>query len=150
MHFVYGYEDFDRPGRTDVDDDQGLSAHVGYRLDSYFAFDLEWEFMTGFEAEDDVEQSNVVTHSLMIDARFYPLSTRIQPFFKAGFGLVVAEDDDNLIDDGVAFGVRAGAGLEFYVTDHIVLSAGADYVVPATDLQDIRYVSIRSGLAYRF
>ena len=37
MHFVYGYEDFDRPGGVDVDDSQGPFEPV----DMFPAADLE-------------------------------------------------------------------------------------------------------------
>lgn len=45
------------------------------------------------------------------------------------------------------FAFRFGVGLDFYITKHIVVSAGADYVLPAgSELQDLDYVSFGGGI----
>ncbi|MGH0035589.1 MAG: outer membrane beta-barrel protein [Myxococcota bacterium] len=149
LDFSYGYEDFDKDD-VDVDDSLGFSVYLGQRIDSHFSVGLRWEFMSEFETSKDATSSEVETHTLMGTGRFYLLTQRIQPFLAVGFGLVHVRDDDGLFDDGNAFGVQAGGGLDFYLTDHVVLGAGAGYVVPATDLDDVRYVSIHGGVMYRF
>jgi hypothetical protein len=46
--------------------------------------------------------------------------------------------------------MRFGGGLDFYATEHVVLTLGIDYVLPFGDLEDLDYVSIGWGLRYRF
>lgn len=150
LRFSYGIEDFDRPGDTDVDDSAGFGVYLGQRVDPHFAVGLQWEYMGGFEVSQGSVNSEVVTNTLMADGRFYLLTGRIQPFLQVGFGWVHVDDEEGIFDDGDAFGVRGGGGLEFYLTERVVLSAGADYVVPATDVDDVRYVSVHGGAMFRF
>lgn len=48
------------------------------------------------------------------------------------------------------FAARFGAGLDIYLTENIVLSAGVDYVLPTGDVNDLDYVSFGGGGQYRF
>lgn len=50
------------------------------------------------------------------------------------------------------FTLRFGGGLDFYSfgTDSVVITAGADYVLPFGDVEDFDYVSINVGVLYRF
>jgi len=45
---------------------------------------------------------------------------------------------------------RFGGGLDFYITESIVASAGVDYLLPTGDVEDLDYVSFGWGLQYRF
>ena len=54
------------------------------------------------------------------------------------------------VEDTV-FTWRFGGGMDFYLTEHIVMEVAADYVYPMGSLQNvIDYVSISLGLQYRF
>ena len=46
--------------------------------------------------------------------------------------------------------VRFGTGLDFYVTKHIVLNVGVDYLIPLKDLKHLNYLSVGWGVQYRF
>lgn len=115
------------------------------------------------------------------NVRVYPLTGRIQPFAVVGVGVYHAQlevsarsvgntttgefgnppmpiagipADFTLIDrktktDGV---VRAGVGLDVYLTPEIAGEAKVDYVIPfvETGLLDTDYLSVRLGLLYRF
>jgi hypothetical protein len=50
------------------------------------------------------------------------------------------------------FAMRFGGGLDIYSfgTDTVVITAGADYVLPFGDVEDFDYVSINVGVLYRF
>jgi hypothetical protein len=50
------------------------------------------------------------------------------------------------------FAMRFGGGLDVYSfgTDSVVITAGADYVLPFGDVEDFDYVSINVGVLYRF
>ena len=86
------------------------------------------------------------------------LTGRWQPFLLAGVGLMTSgvelrdpmgfgyrqSDWDN------AFVARFGGGIDLYTNENIVLTVGADYVLPTGDLKDFDFISIGWGIQYRF
>ena len=90
----------------------------------------------------------------------YFLTGRYQPFLLVGGGGMTAESKVKLQSPGggVAsaserlngFAMRFGGGIDLYATKHVVVSVGADYVLPFSDLEDLDYVSIGWGFEYRF
>ena len=46
--------------------------------------------------------------------------------------------------------MRFGGGIDLYATKNVVVTVGADYVLPFDDLKDLDYISIGWGIEYRF
>ena len=155
VNFVYAVEDFDNSGRVDVDDAPGFNLLLGQRLNANFTVDVQWEYIDDFEFDLDNSDldGEIEIHMLSLNGRLYLTTTRVQPFVKAGFGFMHADARAGIfgdVGDDDAFAVRGGGGLDFYLTENVVISAGAEYVVPTSDLEDFRYVSVQGGLQYRF
>jgi opacity protein-like surface antigen len=53
-------------------------------------------------------------------------------------------------DRRVEIALRFGGGLDFYLTENIVVSAEASYLMPTGKLNGLDYYSIGVGLQYRF
>lgn len=114
--------------------------------------------------------------------RIYPLTGRIQPFGVVGVGLYhakfethgatvgntttgVAGNPPVVVDSSIPAdfdyvqnktktdgALRAGVGIDVYVTPHVAAEAKIDYVIPfiETGLITTDYLSVRLGLLYRF
>ena len=145
------------PG-ADIDVDTGIAfdVYAGYRLHPNFAIEAEFEMIP----EVDVDLGGFGTFAeleswtLTGNMKVFVLTGRAQPFVKVGFGAIRAEVDDTvglgISESDSGFASRFGGGLDFYITENIVASAGVDYLLPAGDVEDLEYVSYGGGIQYRF
>jgi hypothetical protein len=129
------------PTDAGLDNSLGVGGDIGYRCHRYFSTAVKVEQLLEFEgfSEDDADPLAVTTNF----KAHLPLG-RFQPFALAGGGMMAAYDDSKAIV------LRFGAGLDFYVTKHFVLSVGADYLIPFGDLDYLEYISVGWGAQYRF
>jgi len=146
-----------------VDNPLGVNGRAGYRMNSFFAAEVEFEWL----AESNVESSGLGvagldTWSVTANAKGFILTrlmhdlgiARLQPFALAGVGLMRSKIDDKADLDLSAknqdFAVRVGAGLDLYITRNILGSLEVGWVLPTQGLRDLDYVSFSWGLQYRF
>lgn len=159
------------------DNSWGLNVRAGNRLESWLAFELQYEWMDGFDIDQStgsvalpgpgtvaVYEPDIFT----VNAKFFLPFWRAQPYLLVGGGiatydLVVSGGINTLSRSSSGFAFRAGAGVDAYITRHLVCFAEATYVInsdsptwPATGtstaptINDLYYASISAGLAYRF
>jgi opacity protein-like surface antigen len=115
----------------------------------------------------DIELESLV---LTTNVKGHLLTGRYQPFVLAGVGFMRMESKAKDITSGDALEVpdpdrkraadaseiwvevamRFGGGLDFYLTENVVVSAEASYLMPTGKLDDLDYYSIGVGLQYRF
>ena len=171
--------------KIDIDDSGGVNAVVGYRAWSWFALELQYEWIDEYEIAGSVDlgpfgtQSgdlySIESHTLTANTKWIIPFWRIQPYILAGVGYAVYDVDrgsiyDNplvepiltangvVVDDGTHhdFAARAGGGVDFYVTENIVVNAQASVVLTTLekpeigDIDDLNYIGFAAGLQYRF
>lgn len=137
----------------DADEGVGIEFYGGYRLSPYVAFELEFEMIPDVDVDlgGSGKIGELETWAITSNMKMFVLTGRIQPYGLMGLG-VLHGDLGNSSGTGLSrtdlnFAFRFGAGLDFYITKHIVVSAGADYVLPAgSELQDLDYVSFGGGI----
>lgn len=150
----------------DVEESFGINGRIGYRFHRNFSAEFEVEWLDGFESDVDevavplgkILTIDVETVTFTGNAKGYLLTGRYQPFLLVGLGVMTAEtkvkdtvglgfsESDRFTD----FAMRFGGGLDLYATENVVISVGADYVLPVGDVEDLDYVSIGWGFQYRF
>lgn len=163
-----------------IDDSGGINARVGYRAASFFAIELEYEWIDKYDIEGSLagESGNlygIEGHTLTANTKWFIPFWRIQPYLLLGGGVAIAEvDRGNLYDIQIvadelrAQGIdiksgtktnaaaRAGLGLDLYITKHIVATTEATVVLTTLkepdvgDVDDLNYMSFSAGLQYRF
>jgi opacity protein-like surface antigen len=131
-----------------VDNSLGFNGRVGYRCHRWLSAEVEVEWLNGFDvsapgfATIDVEPV-VVTANL----KGHFLTGRYQPFLLVGGGGMTAKV---ATERGKSYAMRFGGGIDLYATKNVVVTVGADYVLPVDDLKDLDYISIGWGFEYRF
>lgn len=154
------------PLNLSVKNSFGFKSRAGYRCHRYASAEIQVEWLDRFDgdvfqdgagriAKFDVEPV-VVTANVR---GYLPLgNARFQPFVLVGLGAVIVEtrlrDTVGLglrdTSRDTELGVRAGGGLDFYVTPNVALTLETDYVQAFAALDDFAYVSIGLGVQYRF
>ena len=170
---VYAMEDFDdgeferEIGAVNVgvdhDDGWGGNLHAGYRFLQNFALELEFEYADAFESNVDPSGVNfgikTRTWTFAFNGKVYPFTrltgpsgwlARIQPFVTAGTAWQWVDTYHGGDYTDGDFAGRAGGGLDVYITENFVWSSTAAYNFGTGDVKDFRYLSIGTGLQYRF
>ena len=146
-----------------VDNSLGINGRAGYRCHRWFSAEVEVEWLNGFEADLSVasfSNTEIDVEPLVVTANVkgYFLTGRYQPFLLVGAGGMTAEAKVkstvplllSATERANGFAMRFGGGIDLYATKHVVVSVGADYVLPFGDLKDLDYISIGWGIEYRF
>ncbi len=164
------------PVSLSIEDSGGLSALVGYRLASFFAAELQYEWVDEYDISGSAGAFSgsfysITGQTLTANTKFIIPVWRIQPYLVIGVGFSSWEVDRGAlgivleglspeiqIDNGnqTAFAGRAGLGLDIYITEHIVLNAQGQVVLSTLkqpdlgDIDDLNYLGFSAGLQYRF
>lgn len=141
----------------DVDEVPGFSVYGGYRANPVLALEVQFEMLTKGDVDINGASKNgdLETWALTGNMKVFLWPERFQPYVLAGLGAMKIDFEDSSVDGvdqaDTDFVFRFGAGLDFYITEHIVASLGANYLFPVgSDLDDFDYVSYGGGIQYRF
>ena len=164
-------------GKLDIDDSGGLNATAGYRVASFFAVELEYEWVDEYDFDASLGGASgtlysIEGHSLTFNTKLIAPIWRTQPYFLLGGGVAVSDVDidsttqailaglgDGVdIDDGRTTrpAARIGVGIDLYITENILFNAEAGALVTTLnkpdvdDIEDLNYMSFQGSLQYRF
>jgi opacity protein-like surface antigen len=152
-----------------IDDTAGLQARLGFRLLSFLAVEAQYEWIDGFDVDFDGQGTimSLASHNLTGNLRLHIPIWRIEPYALAGLGATfwkINDENDSFLfpdgdSDGTGFAGRLGGGVDFYLTEHIVLNAEATAVLTTKtfevpnavqSIDNVFYVAASAGLTYRF
>ncbi len=163
--------------RFDLGDSAGLNVLLGYRICSWLALELQYEWIGEYEIKGSTDTPVPATgklysiegHTLTANTKWIIPFWRVQPYFLLGGGVAVSEVDSGElvaalnalggdVDDGMSAkpAARAGLGLDLYITRHLVLNAQASAVLTTLknpdigDVDDLNYMTFAAGLQYRY
>jgi opacity protein-like surface antigen len=147
----------------DLDESFGANALLGYRVWSWFALELQYEWVDEYDIKGSVEMPvpfppfplsgklySIEGHTLTVNTKWIIPFWRIQPYLLLGGGVAMSDVSKGSladaftglgadIDDGkhVKPAARAGLGLDLYITKHIVVNAQASAVLTTLKNPDI-------------
>ena len=155
----------------------GVNARVGYRLDRFFAVELQAEYVANFDAELVIQDSRERTVTKLstdydllaatANVKVILPTGRVQVFGLGGVGLLYSDssavpfryvdpptgvelNEEFGEDSGVELAVRTGGGIDFYATSEVILSLEMTYVIPFGRFEHLDYLSLGLGLRYHF
>ena len=160
---------------ANVDSDTfGATGRGGYRCHPYVSTELQFEALSNFDgtisengtpSNDTARSFDLELESLVFttNAKGHLLTGRYQPFVLLGMGFMRMESKSRDTTGGtipgnaaqqsdrtVKFALRYGAGLDFYLTEHVVVSAEGSYLMPTGKLDGLDYYTFGLGVQYRF
>lgn len=132
----------------------GFNGRIGM-AGGIISSELQFEYLPGFEASVlDVPAAEWSLFTMTGNLKLQLPAGQLQPYALVGGGSTRSTASSPVlpgVDQSFWGGaVRAGGGLDLYVTEHVALAADATYVIPFGDNEDLDYVSIGIGLIYKF
>jgi hypothetical protein len=156
LYGLHAYEDFEVSAtasgtEADVgDSDLGAGARVGVRFLDHFAVEVFAESVDGFEVEQGSVEADLDLAQVGLAAKLYPLTGRFQPYLLAGGGAASAEVDRNFDADEDGGFLRAGLGIDLYVTENFAVFAEANMNRMTGGTEDLDHFDAMIGLLFRF
>lgn len=141
---------------ADAENALGFNLSAGYRGHEHLAVEVAFELMDDTDVDlTGGDAVSIDSWTLMAYTKPYFMTGRVQPFLLAGLGVMQVRVSDlpSLPSSGMSateFAVRFGGGVDFYVSEHVVVELGVNYVLPTADIKDFDYLAIEWGLKYRF
>lgn len=167
----------------DALDSWGLNVRAGSQVNKWLAFELEYEWMKGLALQLPPGSPTVVGQGrppntagssvlssmtynpdiITVNAKFVLPFWRVQPYLLIGGGLAIYDVEvsppyETFSNSGEGFAFRGGAGVDFYINEHIALNIESSYLlntssfdiytVPAID--NLYYISLSTGVTYHF
>ncbi len=150
-----------------LEESGGINAHAGYRAASFFAIELEYEWIDKYDIKGSASIPvppvsgsgalySIEGHTLTANTKWIIPFWRIQPYLVLGAGIAISDVDRGDLYDTPAiaqvledagldiksgnhtnFAGRAGLGLDLYLTKNIVLNAEASTVLTTLKEPDV-------------
>lgn len=135
---------------VDLDDSFGINGLLDYRVRSFLALELQYEWVDKYDFKGTIDVPVPVSgnlysiegHTLTASTKWIIPFWRIQPYFLLGGGVAISDvSRGNLATALTALGrdvgegthakpaARTGLGLDLYITEHIALNAQASAVI---------------------
>jgi hypothetical protein len=134
---------------VDGKDAGGPQVRFGYRYSPRIAGEVLFQYYAGFNLSDDAAgvDDNFDGWSMTLNGKLYAFLGRVQPYGLFGMGGIAF---DKKRGDDAAFLARLGGGIDFYLTDHVVIDFEAAYAMPAGSLDDLQFATFGLGIQYRY
>ena len=148
---AFGFDNFDLPSSVDPDSAYGFDVWGGYRFHPNWSTELQLEYVNGFDIDlwgfDVDAQPLTFTGNL----KLYLSKERFQPFLLTGIGLGWADlKGSGVGGDDIGFAARFGGGFDLYLNESWAFQVNSSYVLQTGSLDGVDYISLLTGLQYRF
>ena len=148
----YVYENFD--AGVDFGDGSGINLKAGYVLNDNVAIELSYDYLQDFDYSDAVVSVEADIETLMAAVKI-STGEELRTYLIGGLGVMRGELTAE------AFGLRdsasendlcakAGAGIDYFVTDEVSVGVEGAYVWGFGDLDGVEYTQVTCGVAYHF
>lgn len=132
---------------TSVGNTEGLNLKVGYQINETIAVELNYDRLSTFElctTDQDIDIETFMV-ALKVGSR---ISENVNLYAALGGGIMVVDfiDYHHATDPCV----KAGAGVDYFVTDNVSLGVEGSYVWGLNDLSQAEYAMFTAGVAYHF
>jgi opacity protein-like surface antigen len=146
-------------------DEIGVNFTAGFRCHPRMATEIEYERMLGYFEGPALrrqafvnDRADTEVQLATFNSKGYLLTGRVQPFGLFGVGFMRTEFKQRNRSNGkrfyhekeAVFTLRMGGGVDFYATEHVVLTVGADYIRGFGALDGATMMMYSLGMQYRF
>jgi opacity protein-like surface antigen len=122
------------------DNSAGAEIVLGYRAHPKLGLEFVYQFIEGFDSTAGSPATEIDGHAFTLNAHVYPCGGRLQPYGSFGLGAVLANSEvlssgfKKPFEQDLGFALRFGAGLDYYLTEHVVFGLEGSYVAPVGGL----------------
>ncbi len=139
----------------------GVDFRAGYRVNPHVAVEFDYQWQAGFDSSNPLvvvplsDGIEIDTHLLSLNAKVFAATGRWQPYGLLGASLLIFNKEivdlkPKPWDIDYGFAPRFGLGLDFYASEHWVLTLEGTYIVPVGVLDGANMGTVGAGFQYRF
>lgn len=135
----------------------GAKFKLGYRVSPVWAFEADIEWIQRFYARLDGSRRDTWSVAGGFNLKAYLSDGRFQPYGLVGangysINTRTVQDDGTVLasDSNLDWGLRFGAGLDVYATEHLAIGLEASYMWGIITNWDYDYASFGVGATWRF
>lgn len=157
--------------QVDIDDNFGANARAGFRISSFFALELQYDWIDTYDitvTNADVSgQSAIDVQTLTANVKLYLPIQRFHPYMLAGIGYQRYQIETSSSPETVRFesddyvlAGRLGLGFDVYLTEHVLFYAEGSAVLSdatvnipidgAGEVDNLFYAGLNTGFLWRF
>jgi len=152
-------------GVVDLENAWGIDLKVGRRLLYWLSFELEYEYVDGFDFNvDGIKILSLQVNTLTGNVKFHYPFRRFIPYAVAGIGgtWYNVKDEAGLgigFESDTALAGRFGAGIDIFLTERWAINTSYTFVLTTYDLTNptklqnisgVYYGALQLGIAYYF
>jgi len=151
LYGIKSWENFDASGNGihTGDSDLGAGAKIGFRAASLLAVEVFVEDIQGFEVSGGSVESDLDLMNVGAVGKLFLGDGRVQPYLLFGGGAARTEIRGIDLDDDGWF-VRAGLGLDIYLTGNFAIFGEANYNRMMGGVEDLDNANLMIGILFRF
>ncbi len=151
------------PAATDpkFDNSGGVDFRAGYRVCPRVAVEFDYQWQAGFDSSNPAvvvpgsDGIEIDTHLLSLNAKVFAATGRWQPYGLLGASLLIFNKEivdltPKPWDIDYGFAPRFGLGLDFYASEHWVLTLEGTYIVPVGVVDGANMGTVGASFQYRF
>jgi hypothetical protein len=151
---IYGLHSFENfhtsgPGIHAGDSDLGAGVKFGYRLNPEFAVEAIAESVKGFEISRGNVENDLDLANFAVAGKYFFMHDRFQPYLLGGIGMARSDVRNFDLDDNDWF-LRAGLGMDVYITPGFAVFGEANYNRMMSGSNDLHHIDLAVGLMVRF
>ena len=139
----------------------GVDFRAGYRVHPRVAVEFDYQWQAGFDSSNPAVELpgtqgiEIDTHLLSLNAKVFAATGRWQPYGLVGASLLIFNKEivdmkPKPWDIDYGFAPRFGLGIDFYASEHWVLTLEGTYIVPVGVLDGANMGTVGAGFQYRF
>jgi hypothetical protein len=150
----YAFSEFDGGS---ADDSGIVNLRAGYHFLRFAALEAQIEYLPQFGAGSGKYTGvDTALWAVWLNAKGYPTAPwtgLVQPYALFGIAWMWERQTGfavNGSNENGGFAMRFGGGIDFYVTENIVLTTDASWVMPTGKLDDLTHATVGGAVQYRF
>ena len=147
----------------DLEENPGANVKAGYRLHPRLALEIDYQYLSGFDAEVITESQGASSFETVNVENGYAVTGRakgflstgiLQPYGAIGGGVANLNIDGELPRDfsfaDLDFVTSFSGGIDFYPTEKLVVYLEASYFLTTGNIKNLDFIPLTLGFLFRF
>ncbi|VFQ46508.1 porin family protein [Desulfoluna butyratoxydans] len=140
----------------DFDESVGFNVRLGYRVSDSLEAEIDYLYIDGFDGSvAGIEAFELDGYAITANAKWYPSKGKVQPYCLVGAGFADLTASVDFLDTHDAESdwgtvLRAGAGVDAYISEKVFFFGEISYYLTCGDIDDNDFMPMTIGVKRTF